>query len=168
MGPGRLPSKEDPPNLPPQIAGFLPGVEPAQCHTTWDETGPEGPCPVRVSPPRHPVDIDLTHHCLLCSTLPSLTDCGGQGAPSVEALSTLGILACPANPGHQNPDCRAHCCVSGADMFVCVGVCVTLLALISSELYIKKTQGCIEISRRHLEVTVFLYKQVLFQGRLFP
>lgn len=53
-------------------------------------------------------------------------------------------------------------------MFVCVGVCVTLLALISSELYIKKTQGCIEISRRHLEVTVFLYKQVLFQGRLFP
>ena len=100
--------------------------------------------------------------------LPSLTACGAQGAPSVEALATLGILACPANPGHQNPDCGAHCCVSGADMCVCVGVCITLLALISSELYIKKTKGCIEISRRHLKVIVFLCIQVLFQGRLFP
>ena len=116
-------------------------VEPAQCHTTWDETDPEGPFPVRVSPPCHPVGTNLTHHCPLYSTLPSLTACGAQGALSAEALSTLRIPACPANPGHQNPDCRAHCCISGADMNVCVGVCVTLLALISSELYIKKTKG---------------------------
>ena len=109
---------------------------------------------------------DLTHHRLLCSTLPSLAACRAQGAPSAEALSTLGILACPANPGCQNPACGAHSCVSAADTHVCV----TLLALISliSEIYTKKTKGCIEISCRHLEVTVCLCNQVLFQGRLFP
>lgn len=134
--PRQAPQHKDPPSkLTSQIAGFLPRVEPVQCHTTWDETGPEGLLPVRVSLPAHPC-TNLTHHCPLYPRCPPLLP-ADPGCSLCRSSVYTRILACPANPGHQNPDCSPllyirsrHECLCG---WVCNATCTNFIRTLYKE-----------------------------------
>lgn len=138
--------------------------------------GPEGPCPVRGCPPRRPVARgggerwarhrpDPPSPALLHAALPCCLWSPGCSLCGSFVYTGNSCLSCqPWAP----ESCLRGPLLRISSRHTCV--CVTLLALISliSELYTKKTKVCVEISCRHLEVTVFLYNQVLFQGHLFP